>query len=162
FHGKPQTAAPTDVVPVVSTQDEGKLPLPKPEAAPLPREEVSAPSAAPSDSCVSATSTLGAYSGSGKRCPPALEVAPLGTYVRNAFQMQADLAKAERLVLYQEEWVLGRSNIKDVSLYHLEQIAEWLRSNHMPHAGFPVRVEPTGDRALDQARRLEAVRMLLE
>ena len=84
---------------------------------------------------------------------PAIVPAPIGSFVYNVFQEQADLAKAERLVIYQEDWVQGNAKIKVCAMHHLEQIAEWLASNQKPYIAFPVRVEPTGDGKLDRERQ---------
>ena len=93
-------------------------------------------------------------------CLPAIDPAPIGTYTRNIFQEQADLAKAERLVVYREEWVTGVAQTKYCALDHLEVIAEWIVKKRMPHSTFPVRIEPVGDPLLDQARRSVVVNFL--
>ncbi len=93
---------------------------------------------------------------------PALQPAPIGYYLHSAMQVQTDLAKAERLVIYREEWQRGTPVVKDCALYHLEQIAEWLRSNCKPYSVYPVRVEPSGDPVVDQTRRLTIVHFLVE
>jgi hypothetical protein len=153
----PGTASPSPYA-----ADEATLPLPRTAPGnygplPAPRVEPVAPGSA---------SCYGTAHGRGTDYhlfwKPALPVAPLGTYVNTAFQLETDLAKAERLVLYQEDWVQGTPQLKDVSLYHLAEIADWLRNGRQPHSSYPVRVEPTGIRALDEARRHVAVRMLAE
>jgi hypothetical protein len=88
--------------------------------------------------------------------------APIGTYTRNAFQEETDLAKAERMVIYQEEWVRGAPKVKDCAMSHLDKVADWLATARKPYVSFPVRVEPTGDPNLDRTRRLTVVNYLVE
>ena len=95
-------------------------------------------------------------------CTPALHPVPVGTFVYSAFQEETDLAKAERLVIYREEWTRGAPSVKDCAVYHLEQIADWLSANAKPYNLFPVRVEPSGDPVLDRTRRLTIVNYLVE
>jgi hypothetical protein len=95
-------------------------------------------------------------------CQPSLPVDPNGAKVNLIFQIQADEAKAEKMVFYREEFELDRENLKTISLAHVDRIANWMKSGAYPYILFPVRVEPTGDAKLDEERRMGIAKLLME
>jgi hypothetical protein len=90
-------------------------------------------------------------------CTPATVPPPLGANVRYAFDLQRANALAEFFVLYREDWLDATTALNTTGARHLDGI---IRRFGMIAA--PVRVEPTGDAALDENRRAAVAELLVQ
>ena len=87
---------------------------------------------------------------------PATVVPPLGSSLRSVFDMQRANALAEYFVVYREDWLDGTTSFNPSGMRHLGGI---IRRLGMVAA--PIRVEPSGDPALDHQRRVAVVESLV-
>jgi hypothetical protein len=88
---------------------------------------------------------------------PALEVPPVGTATRSAFELQRLHALAEYFVLFREDFDVYTNTLNETGKRHLAGI-----QTRMGQTSAPVKVEPTGDRATDTVRQAYVVRALME
>jgi len=90
-------------------------------------------------------------------CTPATSVPPLGDAVRRTFDTQVVNALGEYFVIYREDWLQQSSTLNPTGLRHFDGIVRRL------HRGLsPIKVEPTGDAAVDEARRAAVVSLLID
>lgn len=89
-------------------------------------------------------------------CTPATPVPPLGDAVRQTFNTQVVNALGEYFVIYREDWLKLTSTLNPTGMRHFDGIVRRL------HRGLsPIKVEPTGDVAVDEARRAALVKLLI-
>lgn len=87
---------------------------------------------------------------------PAVILPPLGTYTRNAFELQRQNALAEYFTVYGEDFLLGTATLNDTGLRHLDGIVR-----RMNDVGAPIKIEPSGS-ALDDKRKQAVINTLLK
>lgn len=82
---------------------------------------------------------------------------PIGTHVCQWQTEQMARAEQDDFVIYRYEWLRDSAQFSPYGGRHMMGIA-----GRLPHAPFPVVIEPSDDATLDQARREAATRMLAE
>lgn len=80
---------------------------------------------------------------------------PHGTVVKGFQKVQADKAEVDDFVIYVNEWFMGGVELGPFGQSHLEQIGQ-----RWPHVPFPVILQNSGDKKLDQVRRLKVIETL--
>jgi hypothetical protein len=88
---------------------------------------------------------------------PATIPPPLGTSVRGAFDMQRDNALAEYFVIYREDFHAADAVLNRTGIRHLDGVIRRFGT-----IASSVKVEPTGNAALDQKRIETVVGMLVQ
>src|SRR5207248_2376414 len=77
------------------------------------------------------------------------------SHVRAFQNAQAGKAEADDFVFYKHEWYLGGRELGPYGRYHLNEVTKRLR-----HVPFPVVLQPTADRELNEIRRQLIVQYL--
>ncbi len=101
---------------------------------------------------------VGLVSSRQMRCPTMPKGAippPPGSYVRGWVDAQAARAEADDFVFYKHEWYLGGRELGPFGRYHLNEVTKRLRK-----VPFPVVIQPTLDRELNETRRSLIVQYL--
>ncbi|HXD87170.1 MAG TPA: hypothetical protein VN641_11795 [Urbifossiella sp.] len=88
---------------------------------------------------------------------PATVPPPLGASVRGAFDMQRDNALGEYFVIYREDWLDATLSLNVHGARHLDGIVRRLGI-----VGAPVKLEPTGNPALDAQRMTAIVEQMVQ
>jgi hypothetical protein len=92
------------------------------------------------------------------RCPtmpPGAIPLPPGSHVHSIFDAQCAKAEADDFVFYKHEWYLGGRELGPYGRYHLNEVTKRLRK-----VPFPVVIQPTADRELNEIRRQLIVQYL--